>query len=83
MTPLTGPKVLEQYFLEARCKVLDLAAILDRMGRGGGAGSDPRVAQLTQAIQTLLSDAENRAEKVQLLFSLPYDPNWERPTPKG
>ncbi|MCX7666754.1 MAG: hypothetical protein N2112_14555 [Gemmataceae bacterium] len=83
MTPLTGIRVLEQYFLEARCKILDVAAILDRIDRGGGVPDDPRLVQIKQAIQTLLTGSNNRAEQVQLLFSLPYDANWERPTPKG
>ena len=38
MTPLPAPKALNDFFLEARCRLLDLAAILDRIGRGPGAG---------------------------------------------
>ncbi len=83
MNPLSATRVLEQYFLEARCKLLDIAAILDRIGRGGGITDDPRLEQIKRAITTLLAESNDRAEKVQLLFSLPYDPNWERPIPKG
>jgi hypothetical protein len=39
MTPLPAAKALEAYFLEARCKILDLAAILDRIGRSADTAS--------------------------------------------
>ena len=46
MTPAACPQTRwTQFFLEARSKMLDLAAILDRVGRGSDAGSldaDPR-----------------------------------------
>ena len=35
--PLPAAQALEAYFLEARSKLLDLAAMLDRIDRGGGA----------------------------------------------
>jgi hypothetical protein len=74
--------VLDGYFLEARSKLLDLAAILDRIDRGGGIADDPRKARIHTAIKTLNeSNIENRAEIVQTVFSLQYDPNWTRPTP--
>src|SRR3989442_320302 len=49
MTPLPADKALDAYFLEARCKLLDLAAILDRIGRGADstvASADPRLARV-------------------------------------
>ena len=85
MTPLPADRVLEQYFHEARSKLLDLAAIFDRIGRGAGAEvalSDGRAAKLRQAVQLLLSEASNKAEQIQQLFSLPYDPAWPRPQPR-
>ncbi|HEV3435834.1 MAG TPA: hypothetical protein VG122_00650 [Gemmata sp.] len=85
MNPLPTPRALEQYFLEARCKLLDLAAILDRFGRGEHlevAESDPRVARIDKALGVLLSEAPNKAELIQQIFSLEYDPNWNRPKPR-
>lgn len=84
MTSLPAPVALDTYFLEARCKLLDLAAIFDRIDRGSGANSvvaDPRLARLQQAIETLLK-SDSRAERVQEIFSLSYDPNWVRPEPR-
>jgi hypothetical protein len=85
MTPLPADRVLDQFFLEVRSKLLEAAAIFDRLGRGEGgdaAASDPRAAKLRQAVVVLMSDAPNKAELLQQLFSLPYDPNWKRPEPR-
>jgi len=85
MNPLPAPRALDQYFLEARCRLLDLAAILDRVGRGEDtdvATGDPRAARIDKALEVLLSDAPNKAELIQQLFSLDYDPDWKRPKPR-
>jgi len=85
MNPLPATRALDQFFLEARCKLLDLAGILDRIGRGAdvdAATGDPRVEKINQALKLLMSDAPNKAELIQKLFSLAYDPEWKRPTPR-
>lgn len=84
MPPLPASAALDAYFLEARSKLLDVAAIFDRIDRGVGAdavGSDPRVARLRAAVEALLRTGP-RAERVQDIFSLQYDPNWSRPEPR-
>ncbi|HUR52919.1 MAG TPA: hypothetical protein VMZ71_02225 [Gemmataceae bacterium] len=83
MTPLPAPRALDQFFLEARSKLLDLAAFLDRVDRGdGSADADPRAGRIDAALKILLSDATNKAEQIQQLFSLEYDPEWKRPQPR-
>ena len=85
MTPLPATRALDQYFLDVRSRLLDVAAILDRVGRGGGTeatASDPRLARIRTAIEILHSDTPNRAELIQKLFSLDYDPEWVRPEPR-
>jgi hypothetical protein len=85
MTPLPAAKALDAYFLEARSKILDLAAILDRIGRGAGASGvdhDPRMERLRQALEVLHDQSGGRAERIQQIFSLDYDPNWKRPQPR-
>lgn len=85
MTPLPAAAALDAYFLEARSKLLDVAAILDRIGRGPGTDRvlpDPRMQKIRQAIEILLRDNGGRAEAVQALFSLGYDPAWKRPEPR-
>jgi thioredoxin-like negative regulator of GroEL len=83
MTPLPAKSALDAYFLEARCKLLDVAAILDRIDRGAGSvQADPRLANIHAALKTLLNKSGDRAEAVQHIFSLAYDPAWKKPEPK-
>jgi hypothetical protein len=85
MDPLPASRALDAYFLEARSKILDLAAILDRIGRGrdGAAlASDPRLERIGQALDVLQDPSGGRAERIQQIFSLEYDPAWERPQPR-
>ena len=82
---LPARNALDAYFLEARHRALDLAAILDRIGRGSGAGeldADPRLVKLRQALEVLADPSGGRAERIQKIFSIDYDPSWERPTPR-
>ena len=79
-TTRTAVEVLDRDFLETRHRLLDIAAALDRMGRADGAGqvhSDRRYAQLEQAVRVLADGQPDRAERVQMVFSLPYDEHWE------
>ena len=84
MTPLPATRVLDLYFYEARNKLLEVAAIFDRLGRGDDtdAPDDARAAKLRQAVEVLMADAPNKAELLQQLFSLAYDPNWVVPQPR-
>ncbi len=85
MTPLDARRVLDLYFLEARCKILDLAAILDRLARAPGVeqlATDPRLLQLRRALEVLAADRPDKAEHIQMIFSLDYDPDWPRPQPR-
>jgi len=85
MTPLPADQALERYFLEARSRLLDLAAILDRIGRGHGASgveNEARLERIRQALEILQDQSGGRAERIQKIFSLEYDPAWEKPAPK-
>lgn len=81
VTPLASQQVLDQFYLEARAKLLEVAATLDRIDRGSGASQeDPRLGLLRQAIhvlnQSTAQSATDRAEQLQLLFSRQYDAGW-------
>ena len=85
VTPLPSRTALDAYFLEARCRLLDLAAILDRIDRGPGSAElegDPRLTRIRQALEVLHDESDGRAERIQQIFSLDYDPKWERPQPR-
>jgi hypothetical protein len=66
-------QTLDQYFFEMRWRCLSLAADLDRVERAPGGPallkSDPRLAQLREAIGLLTKATGNRAEQVQMAFS--------------
>jgi hypothetical protein len=85
VAPQAARAVLDACFLEARSKLLDLAGILDRIGRGSGAAEladDPRLQKVRQALEVLHDPSGGRAERIQQIFSLDYDPAWERPQPR-
>ena len=82
MTPLPASRALDQFFLEARARLLDVAAILDRVDRGEGDVSDPRLARIHLAIEVLQGEASGRAARIQQIFSLDYDPTWPKPKPR-
>ena len=68
---LSSENVLEKYFPEARARLIQLAAMLDRYERCGGS-DDPRLDQLRQALVVLQSTGnETRAQRIQMIFSDP------------
>jgi hypothetical protein len=77
LTPRSAAETLDREFLGLRGKILEIAATLDRIDRGGGSvADDPRVAQLRRGLELLASPGPSRAEEIQMVFSLPYDPQW-------
>lgn len=81
LTPLPSNDVLNHFYLEARARLLEVAAVLDRIDRGEGFNAnDPRLGLLRQALHVLDQSTEHstpdRAEQLQLLFSRKYDPQW-------
>jgi hypothetical protein len=76
MTKLTATAALDRHFLEARGKLLEVAAILDRVDRGQGGPemqSDPRLKKIGEALVVLQTGKSNRAERLQMIFSIPHD----------
>jgi len=77
--PLSASDVLNREFLVVRAGLIDLAAALDRIGRAEGSVSDDhRWKTIRQALEVLSGEAASRAEELQLLFSLPYQDNWQQ-----
>lgn len=74
---MNARELLDRHYLEVRARLLEVAATLDRIQRAAdGDEGDPRLQQIRQAIDLLQSDSADRAEQIQLLFSLNYDPDW-------
>src|SRR5580658_433764 len=63
-------QVIDLYFMEARAKLIDLAAFLDRVDRAPGA-DDFRMAAFRQALQELPASGPDRAKRVLLGLSDP------------
>jgi hypothetical protein len=67
---MTRQQVLDLYFLDARSKLIEVAAFLDRVDRADG-DADFRLAAFRQAMRHLADGEPRRAEKVLLAFSDP------------
>ena len=70
MKRMTRQQVLDVYFLEARSKVIDLAAFLDRVERAGGE-EDFRMQALRKALAGLSGKEKQKARRALLAFSDP------------
>lgn len=76
--PLTADEVLNKEFLDIRCRILDLAAMLDRLDRAtGSVAQDRRLELIRRGLAALEQGTPGRAEQVQLIFSQPYEENWQ------
>jgi hypothetical protein len=62
--------VADLYFAEARSKLIDLAAFLDRVERSDGA-EDYRLKSLRAALRELGAPGSDKAKKILLLLSDP------------
>jgi hypothetical protein len=79
LVPAPSADVFEREFLEIRAKILELAAAFDRCDRArAGGAEDPRWRDIREAVAVLQTSNSNRAERVQQVFSLPYEPDWQR-----
>ena len=78
-SPMTSEQVLDREFLEIRAKILQLGADLDRLDRSSGSvAKDARLALVQRGLQTLLETEDGRAERIQMIFSRPYQPDWQQ-----
>jgi len=70
---LTANEVLGTYFLETRCQLLEIGAMLDRLDRAGDAASDPvageQLAKIYRSL-TLLAERDTTADRAERLLNL-------------
>jgi hypothetical protein len=67
---MTKQEVLDLYFLEARAKLIDVGAFLDRVERAAGA-EDFRLRAFRQALSELSAAQPDKARRLLLAFSDP------------
>ena len=76
--PLDAPEVLDREFLLVRAKLLEIAASLDRIGRAEGqVEGDRRLQLIHDALDVLRQGESDRAEQIQMIYSLSYDEQWQ------
>jgi hypothetical protein len=71
--PLTQQQLLDEYFMEHRNHLLEIAAFLDRLDRSveRNAEEDFRIVAFREALQELSSASSKRVERIQLILSDP------------
>ena len=67
---MTRQQVLDLYFMDARSKLIDLAAFMDRLERAQGK-EDFRMIKFRAALAHLGQDVSGKTEQVLLAFSDP------------
>jgi hypothetical protein len=72
-SPLTTTELIDEYFIENRNRILELAAFLDRIERSGGpaATDDFRMQVFREAVAALSGTGTDRLTRIQMLFSDP------------
>ena len=81
-TNMTKQQVLDLYFLDARHKVIEVAAFLDRVERAGGK-EDFRLEALRAALGKLNGRQREKAKRVLLAFSDPTSKPMAKAEGKG
>ena len=79
---MTRQQVLDLYFLDARHKLIELAAFLDRVERAEGK-DDFRLKSFRTALASLNGKKKNKARSVLLAFSDPTTKPIEKAEGKG
>ncbi|MBV9258388.1 MAG: hypothetical protein JO215_10250 [Ktedonobacteraceae bacterium] len=71
--PLTQQQLIDEYFMETRARILDVAAFLDRMDRSveHNAADDFRIVAMRQALKALCAETSGRVYDIQMIFSDP------------
>jgi len=74
-SPLTPRELVDEYFIENRTRLLEIAAFLDRLDRADPsyASRDFRTRAFTEALASVAAGADggSRLDRLQLLFSDP------------
>lgn len=71
-SPKTARQLLDMYFLDMRCALLETAAAMDRIERAEGGEDihkDIRLKNIKDALEIIKNGKDNRAEQFLRLFS--------------
>lgn len=72
-SPRTGAGLIDEYFIENRTRLLEVAAYLDRLDRTGDEATDTdyRMRAFRKALEELCSNDPGRVQRIQMIFSDP------------
>jgi len=75
-SPLSPTELVDEYFIENRNRLLELAAFLDRIDRAGGqaaqeATNDFRMQVFREGVAALSGTGADRLHRIQMLLSDP------------
>ncbi len=73
-------EVLAREQLKIRAKIIEIAAILDRIDRANGeVDHDPRMLEIRKSLEVLSSFKSdiNRAAEIQMIYSRDFDVEWK------
>ena len=73
-------EVLAREQLKIRAKLIEIAAILDRIDRANGeVDHDPRMLKIRKSLEVLSSFKSdiNRAAEIQMIYSRDFDVEWK------
>ena len=72
-SPKTGRELIDEYFIENRHRLLDIAAYLDRLDRSGDTDvrADFRMRAFWDAVSVLSDGTGPRVDRIQMIFSDP------------
>ena len=79
---MTRQQILDLYFIEARHKLIDLAAFMDRVERADG-DNDFRFQAFHEALKELSKNNRQKAKQVLLAFSDPTTKPIAKASTKG
>ena len=79
---MTRQQILDLYFMDARARLIDLAAFMDRVERADGE-EDFRMNAFREALKELDKGNADRARRVLLSFSDPTSEPIDRAPGKG
>lgn len=71
---MTTQQIVDEYFIENRARLLEIAAFFDRLDRSRDAqdaDADFRVRAMREGVRELLSPEAGRVPRVQMIFSDP------------
>lgn len=72
-SPLSRKALIDEYFIENRTRLLEIAAFLDRLDRAGADGptEDFRIKAFHDALAAASNGAGDRLHRIQILLSDP------------